>query len=99
MVNLESTFMGALEVRTTETMSKPIVIVIMLERTDDEIGSFRIHSLHVHRFKANCSTGDIFIQILQPKIIIFSLIRYLLLFNYSNVLTYSLMILFLTKIF
>ena len=67
MVYLESTFMGALEVRTTETMSKPIVIVIMLERTDDEIGSFRIHSLHVHRFKENCSTGDIFIQILQPK--------------------------------
>ena len=50
-LHLESTFMGALEVRTTETMAKPIVVVIMLERTEDEIGSFQVHSLHVHRFK------------------------------------------------
>ena len=50
-LHLESTFMGALEVRTTETMTKPIVVVIMLERTEDEIGSFQVHSLHVHKFK------------------------------------------------
>ena len=45
--------MGALEVRTTETMTKPIVVVIMLEKTEDEIGSFQVTSLHVHKFKEN----------------------------------------------
>ena len=57
ILHLESTFMGTLEVRTTETMSKRIVIVIMFEKSDDEIGSFQIHSLHVHRFKEDGNSG------------------------------------------
>ena len=45
--------------RTTETMSKRIVVVIMLEKADDEIGSLLVHSLHVHRFKEVCNSGAI----------------------------------------
>ena len=49
--------MGALEVKTTETMNKQLVVIIMFERADDEMGSFQINCLHVHIFKGKCDFG------------------------------------------
>ena len=46
--------MGALEVKTTETMNKQLVVIIMFERAEDEMGSFQINSLHVQIFKEKC---------------------------------------------
>ena len=49
--------MGALEVKTTETMNKQLVVIIMFERAEDEMGSFQINSLHVHIFKGKYDFG------------------------------------------
>ena len=57
--------MGALEVKTTETMNKQLVVIIMLERAEDEMGSFQINSLHVHIFKGKCDFGFNMLSFLQ----------------------------------